>query len=86
METHEILLKLKNNELSLEDAELMLRKQPFEEMGYAKIDTHRKIRSGFSEVIFCSGKMTSTFFVFLENFMKRTERFLEQEPQNINMK
>ncbi len=56
METHEILLKLKNNELSLEDAELMLRKQPFEEMGYAKIDTHRKIRSGFSEVIFCSGK------------------------------
>ena len=25
-------------------------------MGYAKLDTHRKIRSGFAEVIFCSGK------------------------------
>ena len=27
-----------------------------EELGYAKLDTHRKIRSGFAEVIFCSGK------------------------------
>ena len=25
-------------------------------MGYAKLDTHREIRSGFAEVIFCSGK------------------------------
>lgn len=56
METYEVLLKLKNNEISLEEAELLLKRQPFEEMGYAKIDTHRKIRSGFSEVIFCSGK------------------------------
>ena len=56
MDTHEILFKLKNNELSLEEAELLLRRQPFEEMGYAKLDTHRKIRSGFSEVIFCSRK------------------------------
>lgn len=56
MDTHEILFKLKNNELSLEEAELLLKRQPFEEMGYAKLDTHRKIRSGFSEVIFCSRK------------------------------
>lgn len=51
-----MLIKLKNNEISVEEVEKYLRKQPFEEMGYAKIDTHRKIRSGFSEVIFCSGK------------------------------
>ena len=25
-------------------------------MGYAKLDTHREVRSGFPEVIFCSGK------------------------------
>jgi hypothetical protein len=28
-------------------------------MGYAKLDTHRKVRSGFAEVIYCSGKADS---------------------------
>jgi len=56
METQEILKKVKNGEISVEEAELFFRRQPFEEMGYAKLDTHRKIRSGFAEVIFCSGK------------------------------
>ncbi len=56
MEIQEVLNKLKNNEISVEEAELFLRRQPFEEMGHAKIDTHRKVRSGFAEVILCSGK------------------------------
>ncbi len=56
MQAHDILLKLKNGDISLEDAEQYFRRQPFEEMGYAKVDTHRKVRTGFSEVIFCSGK------------------------------
>ena len=56
MDTHEILMKLKNGELSVEEAEGHLRRQPLEELGYAKIDTHRKLRSGFPEVVFCSGK------------------------------
>ena len=56
METREILNKVKNHEMTVEDAEHFFRREPFEEMGYAKLDTHREIRSGFPEVIFCSGK------------------------------
>lgn len=56
MDTYNILLKVKNGEISVEEAESYFRKQPFEEMGYAKLDSHRKTRSGFAEVIFCSGK------------------------------
>nr|WP_315024496.1 nickel pincer cofactor biosynthesis protein LarB [uncultured Aminipila sp.] len=56
METHDILLKLKNDEISVEEAEQYIRRLPYEEMGFAKLDTHRKLRSGFAEVIFCSGK------------------------------
>lgn len=56
METREILAKLRDGELSIEEAELYFRRQPFEELGYAKLDTHRKLRSGFPEVIFCMGK------------------------------
>lgn len=56
MELHNILEKVESGEISVEDAELMLRRQPFEEMEYAKLDTHRKIRTGFNEVVFCQGK------------------------------
>lgn len=56
MEAREILEQVKAGKLSIEDAEKFFRKQPFEELGYAKLDSHREIRSGFPEVIFCSGK------------------------------
>lgn len=56
METREILDKVKNGEISVEDAEAFFKKQPYEELGYAKIDSHREIRSGFPEVIYCAGK------------------------------
>lgn len=56
METHEVLEKVRKGEMSVEEAEQYFRREPFEEMGYAKLDTHRKLRSGFPEVVFCSGK------------------------------
>ena len=61
METREILNRVKAGELSVEEAEQYFRRQPFEddlggEQGYAKLDTHRKMRQGFPEVIFCKGK------------------------------
>lgn len=56
MQTREILQKLQEGRITLEEAESFLKKQPFEDLGYAKLDTHREIRSGFPEVIYCSGK------------------------------
>ena len=56
MEAKEVLEQVKNGTLSVEEAEKYFRKQPFEEMGYAKLDSHREIRSGFPEVVYCSGK------------------------------
>ncbi|MCR5272517.1 MAG: nickel pincer cofactor biosynthesis protein LarB [Lachnospiraceae bacterium] len=57
MEAHEILEKVKSGEISVEEAYTFFKRQPFEELGdYAKLDMHRRIRSGFAEVIFCSGK------------------------------
>lgn len=56
MEVREILERLKRGEISVSEAEGVLKRQPFEELGYAKLDSHREIRSGFPEVVFCSGK------------------------------
>lgn len=56
METKEILEKYKAGEITIEEAEHYFSRKPFEELGYAKIDTHREVRSGFPEVIYCAGK------------------------------
>lgn len=56
METKAILEEVRSGRMSVEEAERYFRRQPFEELGYAKLDMHREIRSGFPEVIYCSGK------------------------------
>jgi len=42
--------------LSPEDALARLRRLPYEDLGFAKLDTHRAIRSGAPEAILCEGK------------------------------
>lgn len=56
METKEILEKVRSGEIPVDTAEKFFRQKPFEDLGFAKLDTHRKIRTGFGEVVFCSGK------------------------------
>ena len=52
----EILTRVKNNEISVEDALLLAREEPFTDLGYAKIDNHRQLRQGVCEVIYGAGK------------------------------
>ena len=56
MNAKDVLLQVKTGKMTVEEAEEFFRRQPFEDLGYAKLDTHRKLRSGFPEVVFCSGK------------------------------
>ena len=55
-----ILTDLTEGNLSVEDAEThiqtLLRRAPFEDLGFARIDHHRVARQGLPEVIFGSGK------------------------------
>lgn len=55
-ETMDILKKVENGVISAEEAALKLKIQPFEDIGYAKIDYHRKLRQGAAEVIYGAGK------------------------------
>ena len=56
MDAKQVLEQVRSGAISVEDAEQFFRRAPYEELGYAKLDTHRKLRSGFGEVVFCSGK------------------------------
>jgi NCAIR mutase (PurE)-related protein len=42
--------------LSVDEALLRLKTDPFEDIGYAKVDLHRRIRQGLPEVIYGAGK------------------------------
>jgi hypothetical protein len=52
----ELLESVRAGRQSIDEAIAHLRRLPFEDLGFAKIDHHRSIRCGFPEVIFCTGK------------------------------
>lgn len=85
MEAKEILEKVRNGEISVEAAEKFFRQKPFDDMGFAKLDTHRKIRTGFGEVVFCSGKRMSTCSRFSGNWRKRKAMCWGPGPAGNNM-
>lgn len=52
----DILDAVRQGAMSVEEAELKLKKAPFEDLGFAKIDHHRAVRQGVPEVIYGAGK------------------------------
>ena len=56
MDSRSILEGVQNGSLSIEEAERYFNRKAYEEMGYAKLDTYREIRSGFPEVVYCPNK------------------------------
>ena len=52
----QLLEAVRTGETSVDDALLEIKKAPFEDIGYAKVDLHRKIRQGVAEVIYGAGK------------------------------
>lgn len=56
MDVKEILEKVAAGVLSSGEAEVLLRNLPYADLGYAKLDLHRRLRSGFPETVYCQGK------------------------------
>jgi NCAIR mutase (PurE)-related protein len=51
-----LLGAVQSGAMSLDDALARLRQLPFEDLGFARLDTHRALRSGAPETVFCEGK------------------------------
>jgi pyridinium-3,5-biscarboxylic acid mononucleotide synthase len=51
-----LLQEVRSGKVSPDDAVARMRHMPFEDLGFAKIDHHRRVRSGMPEVIFAQGK------------------------------
>ncbi len=52
----ELLEKVKAGKIEVTEALRILKSLPYEDLGFAKIDTHRDLRKGFPEVVLCTGK------------------------------
>jgi hypothetical protein len=67
----EALLKdVSESRTSVADALDRLRDLPFEDMGFAKLDHHRALRTGMPEVIFSQGKSTAQVAQIFERMAK----------------
>ena len=51
-----LLTQVRDGSISVADAALQLREAPFEDLGYARVDHHRRLRQGAAEVIYGAGK------------------------------
>lgn len=74
MTLQQILEEVKNGSITVEDAEKILKEESYGEMGYAKLDTSRRERTGFAEVIYCSGKAD-------EHLLRIFERLYQEDGE-----
>jgi len=71
-----LLKSLKNNEISIEETIEVLKKLPFEDLGYARVDHHRSIRKSHPEVVYCEGKEPEQIKGIVEALTRSGENIL----------
>ena len=68
-----ILESVRRGELSVDDALLRIKDEPFEELGYAKVDLHRRIRQGSPEVIYGESKTADQIIGIVDMLVRHSQ-------------
>jgi NCAIR mutase (PurE)-related protein len=61
----ELLLAVRASAIAPEEALARLRRLPYEDLGYARLDTHRAVRVGAPEAVYCPGKSVDQIVAIL---------------------
>jgi NCAIR mutase (PurE)-related protein len=79
----DLLKDVQQREVSIDDALARLRGFPYEDLGFARLDSHRTLRKGFPEVIFCPGKTKEQIVQIVQRIRDRDGRALaaRAEPE-----
>jgi len=56
LELEKILKGISNGSVSVDEAMDKLRNFPYSDLGFARIDHHRELRTGYPEIVYCAGK------------------------------
>lgn len=67
----DLLNEVRAGTCTVEGALDRLRDLPFENLGYARLDHHRALRTGFPEVVFCEGKRVDQIVEILERLEQK---------------
>jgi NCAIR mutase (PurE)-related protein len=67
-----ILEQVRAGELTPDAALTALRWAPFEDLGFAQVDTHRQLRTGYPEVVFCQGKTVEQVVEIVRRLAERS--------------
>jgi pyridinium-3,5-biscarboxylic acid mononucleotide synthase len=65
-----LLQKVRQKKISVDDAFCALRRLPYEDLGFAKVDHHRALRTGQPEVVFCQGKALDHIVAIFRSLVK----------------
>lgn len=71
-----LLEKVKDGNITVNEALLELKKLPFEDLGFVKVDHHRNIRNGYPEVIYCEGKTAEQIKKIVEKLMESNNNIM----------
>ncbi len=70
----DILEKVESGAMEAKEAFDLLKELPYKDLGFANVDHHRTVRTGFPEVIFCEGKTSGQIRdIFAELKARRSE-------------
>jgi len=69
-----LLQEIQKGEISPEDAIIKLRMEPFENLGYARVDHHRELRQGVAEVIYGEGKTPEQIIGIVSAMLKKDHK------------
>jgi len=72
----EMLESLQTGALSIDEALGRLRDLPYEDLGFAALDHHRALRTGFPEVVLGQGKTPEQIAAIAESLAARSDRLL----------
>ncbi len=75
-EIRNLLENVSNGSVSVDEALLKLKAKPFEDIGYAKVDMHRKIRQGVAEVIYGAGKTPEQIIGIAETMQRNGQNLI----------
>ncbi|MEE9174486.1 MAG: nickel pincer cofactor biosynthesis protein LarB [Thermoplasmata archaeon] len=77
-----LLEALQDGEITVGEAMESFRRLPFEDLGFAKLDTHRSIRRGFPEVVYCPGKTPVQVASILQSLSRDADRVLATRAES----
>ena len=69
-EITKLLQGVKDGTVSVEEALLSLKKEPFKDIDFAKIDFHRKLRQGTAEIIYGAGKTSEQIIAIVRTMLQ----------------